>query len=610
MSDPVRAQRSRKSGGERILPLVLVLLLLLGGSWIRLANLGEGDLNADALDHVYAAQSLERGEPPVLPSGNLYERGIDVTRLIGVADDVIDDPEAAARLPSALFGILGLVLFAAIAWAFGGPWTAVWATLLLAIYPEAITQSRQTRFYTYQMLFGLLALFTGWRALRGTAGDTLPDRGELRRRWWWGAATVVLFMLGARVQVTTLSVAAGWAAFVALAAGLDLRRHGRRAWKRSAPVHFTIAGLGGVLGYLLLDPEFLGYVQRAFTYTPSWVRGEAGALHYYYGLYEHFPLLAALTPLVFLALALRHLRLAGYLLLWFAVPLVLHSLVFAWKGERFILLAMPALFLATAIVAARGCTMLYRAVKRNAREWKLRSPWNEITAGALVGITAAFAVATNPAHDAVLGATDASAVPSWSTAHEIVRQIPGHESIPLGSSLPLNALYYWGRVDFVVGMDFLESPEARSTSEVRHETELGGEGVTDFYAGAPTLTKPSSILDRYPEADTLVIGIDQNRWIYGNIRPELKRALGEQAVELCRGRCGKLLLFLWTDPRSIKTRVTPNATADGRDDIGESDRPGLPRTPGEAGPTSGEDLAADAASIPSSDTSRAEPGGR
>ena len=111
----------------------------------------------------------------------------------------------------------------------------------------------------------------GWRKTRGLAksnkidADLLSTLWDQKQRWWevWLApqqvrdqrellrhrmalvltqtglknrihATLLAFGYATRIQLTTLSVAAGWALAVGVAGILDLHRHRRAAWRWSA----------------------------------------------------------------------------------------------------------------------------------------------------------------------------------------------------------------------------------------------------------------------------------------------------------------------------------------------------------------------------------------
>lgn len=542
---------------DRLTIWLALSAVLLFGAYVRLAGLGRADLSHDELIHYFTAQGLERNAGPTLPSGEEYRRGLDVTRLAGLGARLTSDTELGARLPTALFGILNLVLMAAIGWAIGGPWGAVVATLLLAIYPEAVARSRGIRFYTYQLNFGLIALFATWQVVRHAGSASRPSRTEMRASWLWSAAAAITFGLAARVQVTTLSVLAGAALAVLVAAVADLIRHGRAAWRFSTPLHLASAGVLLALLTMLIAPQLVSEVVAQSQHQPLWARTNQGSvLAYYYMLSDSFPLLIALAPALFLVVALRDIRLGVFLACWFGVPFLLHSLAFPWKGERFIMLAMPALFLVAGIAVVAACGALRRAIAA-----RTSTGLGDRLGQAAVAVVVMFALMATPAFNRARAIPSGASEPMvrrerWHSAAELLEKLPGVDSIPIGSSTPLATLHYMGRADFAVRRDALErpighlasSPELASLGMVavgsRHAQFP--QGTPDYYSGAPVLTTPEAIRNRFASRGEVILVVDSTRWAFGDIEPALKSTLLTEAAELCRGHCGALLVFRWS----------------------------------------------------------------
>ena len=521
------------------MPLVILAVIVVIGGWIRLDDLGSAPFFGDELDHYYAAASINEGLGPVLPSGEVYSRGREFTSMIALTLRGVDEREVAARLPSALFGVLGLILFALVARRLGGPWVAVWGTLLLAIYPEAIIQSRQSRFYTYQMAWGIIAMYAGWRAIQPVQLN-LEDREPVRRTWMWATLALVAFAAATRVQVTTLSVLAAWGLAVLVAAGLDWRRLGRSAWRHSPAVGLAAAGaVGLVIGSIIEFQRGTPILETATT-VPSWAGGRPGdARTYLWAIGDAFPLLIPLLPVVFLVVGFRRSpMLAVFLTLWFALPLALHSFVLPWKGERYIFMAMPALFLASGFAAAAACELLWDAVSVRvaaaAKGVGRRTWW----APGAVALASVFAVAGTPAARRALQAPPDEKDFRWRVAARLIGELPGSDTLALGSSMGLPALFYLGRVDFVVGVDFLPG--------------------SDWYSGAPVLTTPDAIWAHTADSRKVIIAVDGHRWTYGNVDPRLRDALSRDGVELCDGLCGDLRVYVWErEPLERGVEPTP-----------------------------------------------------
>jgi hypothetical protein len=535
--------------GRTLVPLVFLALIVVGGAYVRLAGLGEPDFYNDELYMVYAATALERGEGPLLPSGEHYGRGLDITRLVGFALRHIDHAETAARLPSAVLGILGLLMFAAIAWAMAGPWAAVGSALLLAIYPEAISQSRITRFYTYQLCFGLVAFYAGWRAVR-SAG--LPDpegtpRRAYSRELGWAFLALLGFALAARVQPTALSIAVGWGLCMALGAAADLMVRGRAGWRTSARVQVVALGLLGLLVTTAVFPALLTSVLDLATAVPRWAGGEpADPRGYYWALLGTYPVVVALLPVCIIATAFHNARLAGYLALWFLVPFTLHSLVLPWKAERYLLLAMPAFFMLAAVPAALGCQALFKRTQATLRQAGVPRMPSSSGAAAAVAIVVVTAVLATPAFHAARKIPPFVVDVRWRTAWALIEALPDADSVVLGSSYPIASLYYWGRTDFGVSTVSLERVPLPGDDERRWGRWVNYEdGVPDYYSAAPVLTHPQTIRARFEDAGATVIAIDRGHLAFGHVDRSLLDTLLGEAVELCHGSCGRLLLFYW-----------------------------------------------------------------
>jgi hypothetical protein len=545
----------------RWVPGFLIGLIILGGSYIRLAHLGTQDFTNDEINHYYVAQSLDRGEGPLLPSGNVYQRGIDFSRVVRVSLNLVDPPELAVRLPSALFGILGLLLLAAISWRVAGPWAAVWTTLLLAVYPEAVSQSRIGRFYMHQLLFGLIAFYAGWQTLCDAGAREGPDVSAVKRKWLWAAVALLAFLLAARVQITTFSVVAGWGVCVTLAAMGDVAARGWRSVSRSVPAQLLLLGVLALPLVLLTTSGGLSELAASAGRVPHWARlYNSGPRFYYWGLVDILPVAVSLGPVAFLVVALRNPRLAVYLTLWFGVPLTLHSFVLAWKGDRFVLLAMPALFLAVGIAAAKGAGVLYRFVQERLGRSFIRDRYARLGAGLVVAAVSLWVVATT---DPVV---DARRVPRadkllrWAEAKAIVDERPDLAGVPLGGSVPKLAFFYWGQVDFGTSAGALERSGNPPHGSPPDRDAMGfwwaEQGAPEFFTATPILTTPEAIRDRFDDAGSVLIGIELWRLESGHTDPGLRQVLSEQADELCGTRCGNLLLFHWRF-ESAEPRFSP-----------------------------------------------------
>jgi len=521
--------------------LCLVLVVFLG-SYVRFKDLGQADFHEDELDLYYSALSLERGDPPLLPSGNEYERAFDYSRIVQLALPLSGRPETAARLPAALFGVLSLLAVAGFAWVVGGPWAAVAAALMLAIYPDAVIESRRVRFYSYQLALLSLALWTGWYAIRplGT-GSPLLARTTVRR-WVAAGTTFLLFALATRVQVTSISVAAGWFSFALAAAVVDLRDRGRLAWKFSVPLQLLAAsGVGGV-ALLVVSPGFVADLWASSRQVPSWAGGVPGDVRtYYWYLAENYRVVVSLGVVIAIAALVRFRMLALYALAWFAVPFLLHSFVFAWKGPRFILGAVPGLFLLTALVVPMAGSLLKKGSESLGQQILGKDKAPRWFAPTLVAISALSVIATTPAFNTARKIPPWYTQQGWSSARAIFDSLEFTPPLVVGTGRPFETVHYFPRADFTVDRIFLEAGTEKTI-------EIAGAPVPilhDWYAGLPILPTPQEFLARFPDAQSIVFLVPVESLANGGLDPELVTLLETDAEELCEGRCLDLRMYLW-----------------------------------------------------------------
>ena len=101
----------------------------------------------------------------------------------------------------------------------------------------------------------------------------------------------------------------------------------------------------------------------------------------------------------------------------------------------------------------------------------------------------------------------------WTRAWESLEGLAVTQSTPVGSSRPLEARFYWPRLDFTVGVDLLPDDPAATSSD--------GTVWMDDYAGVPILAKLEDVRRAFPEATQVVIVVDEGKIAGNDIDPEL-----------------------------------------------------------------------------------------
>jgi hypothetical protein len=261
---------------------------------------------------------------------------------------------------------------------------------------------------------------------------------------------------------------------------------------------------------------------------------------YYWYLTDTYPALLSLGAALAVIALVSHRVIATYLLCWFGVPLFLHTFVFAWKASRFVLGAMPGLFLIVGLVVPSGVAALRQAAASIFPERLRRSNVERLGSAVVVALICLFAVASTPGFNETRRIPPSHQELGWSAARSIIDSLELSDTSVIGAATPFQALHYLPRADFTVSSYYLDSatPGVRSVDGVMQEVAL------DWYVAVPILMTPASIESTFPQADAILVLVDST-WAGGSVDPNLRDVLLEDASELCRGRCLELQLFLW-----------------------------------------------------------------
>jgi 4-amino-4-deoxy-L-arabinose transferase-like glycosyltransferase len=201
--------------------LWLLAGIVLAGAVVRFWGLGSVGLHGDEKTMALPVMSLINEGRPLMPSGMFYPRAVGQLYLMAASVMAFGQSEWAMRLPSALCGVLLILL----AYKAGGRFlTPAWNLALaaaVAFLPNFIEDSQTARMYVF-----LVACVTGYMALV-FAWERTGRSGYL-------AAAVVTLLVG--LQFHTLAI---FAAFLVFLPGL-VRGDERQFWA-GAVAFVTIA---------------------------------------------------------------------------------------------------------------------------------------------------------------------------------------------------------------------------------------------------------------------------------------------------------------------------------------------------------------------------------
>jgi hypothetical protein len=176
---------------ERALHRLLLAVVLGVGILVRFWNLGGPGLHGDEETMAMATMHILKDGWPILPSGMFYPRGLSELYLMALSVLVFGESEWALRLPSALCGVLVIVLAYLVGRRFLRPQWNLALAATVALLPQAIEYSQTARMYIF-----LLA------AIAGCMACLFEWERSGRLRWLVGA--VVALTIG--IELHTLAV--------------------------------------------------------------------------------------------------------------------------------------------------------------------------------------------------------------------------------------------------------------------------------------------------------------------------------------------------------------------------------------------------------------------
>ncbi|MDB6009811.1 MAG: hypothetical protein JWL65_2061 [Gammaproteobacteria bacterium] len=301
--------------------LWLLALIVLAGAIVRFWGLGTVGLHGDEKTMALPVMNLVEHGSPLMPSGMFYPRAVAQLYLMAASVLAFGQSEWALRLPSALCGVLLIIL----AWKVGARFlTPLWNlafTAAVAFLPSFIEDAQTARMYVFLVtaVAGYMALIFAW---------------ERSGRVGYLVAAVVTLLVG--IQFHTLAI---FAAFLVFLPGL-LQGDSRKFW--AAVLAFAVLVVGFEAINTLIDHA---YPQSVESDNGPVVNGPHAAVIPHL---KHLWLLAAALPALALSfwVMVRRGILAGLLL---AAALVA-EVALAWH--------LAALLLVAALVFARRVGLL------------------------------------------------------------------------------------------------------------------------------------------------------------------------------------------------------------------------------------------------------------
>jgi 4-amino-4-deoxy-L-arabinose transferase-like glycosyltransferase len=215
--------------------LALLVLIVVVGAVVRFWGLGNVGLHGDEKTMALPAMHLLHYGTAQMPSGFLYPRAVAQLYLIAGSVLAFGPSEWAMRLPSAVCGVLLIVLVWAAGRRFLEPRWNLALTAVVALFPAFIEDAQTARMYVFLVtgVTGFMALLFAWERTGRT-----------------GYLIGAVLEMGVSLELHTLSIFAAWLCFLPGLLSGDAqtpggsRRQSRLLWQ-------------GALAFAVIAAEFL-----------------------------------------------------------------------------------------------------------------------------------------------------------------------------------------------------------------------------------------------------------------------------------------------------------------------------------------------------------------
>jgi len=335
--------------------IVLLVLLVICGGFLRLWNLGGQSFWVDEVDALYAAKSWLDTGTFAMPSGYIYTRAPLYTYTTGLLYTVLGVGETTTRLTSAVFGILSILLVYALGKRIFNRNVGLLSALLMTFSHFEVGWSRTARMYTLLQCLTLVFIYAfirGFEALSGSDATVSSFISRIRQRlgeWrisplWLIVAIVVLGFSYQYVHLLSIFILGGLFFYVITRAVIVFFENSgpERIWNK-----YAVASVLGVVVFLVLYliPYTRGAASYFLSYTPAWASGLSSAqnpmvLFEFLISSQRFPL-AAFFFIGSLQMISRKNTL-GWIPFWvFLFPVFILSFVFTHRVSTYMLYVYP-----------------------------------------------------------------------------------------------------------------------------------------------------------------------------------------------------------------------------------------------------------------------------
>ena len=470
---------------------LLIGVIILIGSYLRLAHLDDPSFWVDEMNHVVVAQSILEGKGPVLPSNEVYDRSIIFTKLVSFSFRLFGNNEFAARFPSALFGIFSIGLIIFIGSRLFENNVAITTGLLYAFNPFMIGWARECRMYSMFQCFFLISIYAVYELFDGTKQSQTKNPPKSRVQnlivdWnlnlMWLPLVIVSFLIAVSLHLLSGVL---FPSLIIYASSMIILFGIRNGWTNTLKSKYSFLVYASITIFfviILIDSSLLAGITKSFLFAPNWATQESMQDPFRYVKFlssSFFITLLIFSLLGIVAFFVKFHRQGFYLLVNFIVPLVLLSTLFTLRMERYIYHIYPLMLFIAAYGLVEASCLLQNQISKRIFVQSKTGPFKQLFTHAFLPAFISLVLIMSPwfrfsrkIPDITYGTNGAVSHLEWREAANFVK-IRLSDNDPIISTLPLTVNYYAGNAEYY----FLASLENPRPNEVYRSPS----GLRDTY---------------------------------------------------------------------------------------------------------------------------------
>lgn len=519
-----------------------VIILFIVAVLLRGVGLQEEVLHDELYNFLAARGMLEHGDLLITPAGQTYDRAALFTRMVAAFMEMFGQSLLVARIPALLAGSL-IVVIVFLWLRLQGQRAAGWlAGLLIAADPLLIQLSQVVRFYSFQHLVFVIGGIGVYLLLFYRAG--------IKFKAVLVCLTTAALFLALLMQPVSAFGLGGVLIFIAVVLFFDRIR----TLNRSRQLQIVLAALVVTCIGLLLSYQsgLMQHYINLMSYADLWAAAAVDNQRYYYAfLHSNYAPLWAFFPLWLVFAAVRRPAITTLCATIFIVGFTGLSMA-SWKAERYFAYLMPFFFIVVSLGLVQGAVFLYRYIhvlagKITPMHQRYHGLLSILLSVMILGVamlgnygfltTSRLLLRDHSFSFPLMGQNDGSL--SWSRAASKLEDVVNEVDV-LVSSDDLKALYYLGRVDYVLSPNSLH--------------KLGGrlkEFTPDRYSRARIFESTEAmetIMKCHKSGLFIVQSMSLNRSPQGLSRMQATRLVKEKAEQIALPQKWGLLAFRWHTP--------------------------------------------------------------